>query len=327
MNILITGATSFIGSPLALRCLEEGHDVRAMGNTPGSENANLLQEKGADVIIGSVTDQEFVDRAHKGIDLVFHLAAAQHEADVPDQHFWNVNVEGTQNVLAASAAVGVRRFVHIGTTAVYGAQPGTIINSDSSLKPDNIYGKTKLAGEKAVRSHETDEIPWVVARPTEVYGPGDRRLLKLFRGVNEGWFPIIGSGENLHHPVYIDDVVDGLMKSAREEKAVGETFVLPGPRSITTKEMVAAVAHALDTEPPRWHIPMTPIMLMAKAMDWTLRPLGISPPVHPRRMGFYRKNLSFDIDKARSLINYEPKVGLEEGIRATAQWYEKQGLL
>ena len=106
MKVLITGATGFIGSRLTLRCLEQGQTVRVLGqnrNPAEEENVRLLRERGAEVVIASVTEPDSLVAAHDGIDVVYHLAAAQHEANVPDQHFWDVNVEGTRNMLDAAA--------------------------------------------------------------------------------------------------------------------------------------------------------------------------------------------------------------------------------
>lgn len=329
MKILITGATGFIGSRLTLRCLEDGHSVRVLGqnrNPAEARNVGLLEERGAEVVIASVTERESLDRAHEGIEIVFHLAAAQHEANVPDQHFRDVNVEGTRNMLEASVAAGVRRFVHGSSIGVYGWTAKGPVADDSPLEPDNIYGVTKLAGEEVVRSFG-DRIPWVILRISEVYGPGDRRLLKLFRGVQKGKFPMIGKGENLHHLIYIDDLIDGLLKSGEDENAVGKTFVLAGPAAVTTRDMVSAVARELGARPPRWRIPMTPMLLAARATEGILRPLGVQPPLHPRRMNFYRKSFSFSMEEARDAIGFSPRVGLEEGVRATARWYAEENLL
>src|SRR4029077_10289987 len=118
--------------------------------------------------------------AFAGVDLVFHLAAAQHEAGVPDRYFEEINVGGTRNVLDAACAAGVRRLVHGSTIGVYDASPGVTVSERTPLAPRNIYGATKLAGEGVVRE-QGGRIGWVIARIGETYGPGDRRLLKLFR--------------------------------------------------------------------------------------------------------------------------------------------------
>ena len=155
MSILITGGTGFIGSRLAEACLKRGDTVRILGlaNNPAEEaNADALRGRGAEIVLGSVADAGAVAKATEGIETVYHLAAAQHEANVPDEHFYTVNVNGTKNLLDASVQAGVRRFVHGSTIGVYGGKPGETVTEDSPPAPTNIYGVTKRKAEEMVRS-------------------------------------------------------------------------------------------------------------------------------------------------------------------------------
>jgi len=328
MRALITGGTGFIGSRLAARLLEEGEFVRILGqvNTPAeAENRERLEEGGAEVVLGSVTNDVVVGRAVREVDAIFHLAAAQHEMNVPDEHFWNVNVRGTENLLAAAEGAGVRRFVHGSTIGVYGVPAGPL-DEESPTRPDNIYGTTKLAGEERVLAFG-DQIPVVVVRIPEVYGPGDRRLLKLFRSIESGRFFLIGRGENLHHPIFVDDLVEGIMAAARSPDAVGEIILLAGKEPVTTFEMTRAIAHAVGREPRRWHAPLLPFVAAATVFELSLRPLGVQPPLHRRRLDFFRKSHRLSADKARQQLGFEPRVDFEEGARRTAEWYRVAGLL
>lgn len=328
MRLLITGGTGFIGSRLALRCLSEGHDVRilAQENTDAeSSNRKRLEREGADVILGSVTSQDAVARATSGRDLVVHLAAAQHEMDVPDQHFRDVNVCGTQNVLEASLENGVERVVHGSTIGVYGTPEGTL-DEETPAVPDNIYGVTKLRGEETALGY-ADRLHVVAIRIPEVYGPGDRRLLKLFKGIKNNLFFTIGKGENLHHLIYIEDLVDGLLTAARTPEASGEVILLGGPVAVTTNEMVQTMASALDTTSPRLRLPMAPFVALATVLEVTLRPLAIQPPLHRRRLDFFRKSFRLSTEKAERMLDFAPRIDFEEGARRTARWYEDQGEL
>ena len=219
MNILITGGTGFIGSRLALRCKRNGDFVTVLGreNTPAEiQNKKLLDEEQIRVSLIGVDDKESINNLLKGIDIVFHLAAAQHEMNIPDKVFWDVNVEGTRNLLDASVQNGIKRFVHGSTIGVYGVLDGKI-DENSPCKPDNIYGKTKLEGEKLVLSYK-EKLPVSVVRIPETYGPGDRRLLKLFKAVQKKVFALIGKGQNLHHLIYVEDLVDGFLLSCQQRK-------------------------------------------------------------------------------------------------------------
>lgn len=328
-RILITGGTGFIGSKLAFRCREAGEEVRVLAqrNTAAEQqNALALEQAGVEVADGSVTDRSALKRACEGVDTLYHLAAAQHEANVPDSHYFQVNVDGTRNVLDAAVESNVGRFVHGSTIGVYGFGKDGPVTNMSPLEPDNIYGVTKLAGEDVVRSY-FDSIPVAIVRISETYGPGDRRLLKLFRALSAGRLVRIGPGRNLHHPVYIDDLVDGLRLAAGEAEAAGETFVLAGPAALTTDDMIDSISRAIGHEPPKLRLPLWPLMATATVLESILKPLGIQPPLHRRRMNFFVKSFEFDGSAAERAIGYNPSIQFPEGAERTAAWYRSANLL
>jgi nucleoside-diphosphate-sugar epimerase len=189
VNVLITGGTGFIGSRLGLRCLAGEHPVLILGqeNTPAeSSNRKLLEEKGARIRLVSVTQKELLPELLEGVDVVYHLAAAQHEVNVPDQRFRDVNVQGTANLLEASVIAGVKRFVHGSTIGVYGPGMEGRIDEKSPLQPDNIYGKTKLEGEYVVLSFK-DRLPVVILRIPKRTGRGSE-VAETVQGDPEGRF-------------------------------------------------------------------------------------------------------------------------------------------
>jgi nucleoside-diphosphate-sugar epimerase len=328
LNVLITGGTGFIGSRLGLRCLADGHSVRILGqeNTPAeSVNRKFVEDRGGRVILESVTNAHGLSELFQGVDVVFHLAAVQHEMNVPDRKFWDVNVTGTKNILEASIRAGVKRFVHGSTIGVYGSIEG-VVDEQTPCMPDNIYGVTKFEGEKLALSF-CDRIPVVVIRIPEVYGPGDRRLLKLFKAIRRKAFVVIGRGENLHHLIYIDDLVEGLLQSAVHPAAANKLFLLAGAEPVTTNQMVAAISRHFGTSPPRFHAPMFPFLVAAIVLEKTLRPLGIQPPLHRRRLDFFKKSFTLSSRLAQQTFGFSPKADFPQGALKTANWYEEMGYL
>jgi nucleoside-diphosphate-sugar epimerase/2-polyprenyl-3-methyl-5-hydroxy-6-metoxy-1,4-benzoquinol methylase len=322
MKVLITGGTGFIGSRLALRCKEREYDVKALGlsNTLAeAQNTIELKRNGVQVAPVDLLDRDGLARELSGVDVVYHLAAAQHEMNVPDQHFRDVNVDGTRNMIESAIEAGVSRFVHGSTIGVYGIIDGRIDES-TPCNPENIYGVTKLEGEKLALSYK-QKLPVVVIRIPEVYGPGDRRLLKLFKLIGKNKFFMIGSGKNLHHLIYIDDLIQAFCLASEKDSAVGEVFLLAGAKPVSTNEMVETIATHLGAKGSLFRVPFGPVYGMAATMETILRPIGIQPPLHRRRMDFFKKSFNLSWDKAADLLNYHPKVSFSEGMLETARWY------
>ena len=329
MRVLITGGTGFIGSRLALRLALRGDEVRVLGqeNTEAeAANNQALKGQGIEVMLTSVTDKQNLPAALKDVDLVFHFAAAQHEANVPDQHFYDVNVEGTRNVLDAALAAGVQRFVHGSTIGIYGSAAAGEINEATPDKPDNIYGITKLEGEQLVFSYQ-DKLPVTAIRISETYGPGDRRLLKLFKGIKTQKFFMIGDGQNIHHLIYVEDLIDGMLLASTVDEALGNKFVLAGKERLTTNEMVATIAEVLGVSGPRIRAPLPLFMAAATVMETTMRPLGIQPPLHRRRMDFFKKSFYFSQEQVGRCLGFEAKHTFKEGAAQTASWYREMKYL
>jgi nucleoside-diphosphate-sugar epimerase len=303
--------------------------VRILGQTnteAETDNLERLRHAGCEIVLGSVGEPEIVRGATEGADVVYHLAAAQHEAGRPDEHFRRVNEGGTTNVVEAAADAGVRRLVHGSTIGVYRAEAGTTVQDDSPTEPDNIYGVTKLAAERIVQA-AGDRVPWTIIRISETYGPADRRLLKLFRGIRAGKYFHVGRGDNWHHPVYVDDLVRSFRLAAEAPAAVGETMVVPGYDAVTSRQMADTIADVLEVRRPRLTIPRWPLWTAAVVMEATLRPLGVTPPLHRRRMHFFIKSFRFTGETARAALAYEPAVPFAEGAARTARWYRDHGLL
>jgi dihydroflavonol-4-reductase len=323
--VLVTGATGFAGGHLARRLRQLGCPVRALVRSV--TRAQPLLDVGVEVVLGNVTRAADVERAAEGVCKIFHVAAVFRTAGHPDDYYYEVNLGGTENVLAAARRYGVERVIHFSTVGVHGDVREVPCSEESPLNPGDIYQWTKLAGEQAARKAFAEGLPGTVVRPASLYGPGDLRLLKLFRTIQNGSFRMFGSGETCFHMVYIDDLIDGVLLCAERPEALGQVFILAGPRYLPLDKLVALVAEAVGVAPPRGHLPMWPLMAAAAACEDICRLLKVEPPLYRRRADFFRKNRAFSSEKAWRLLGYAPRVDPLEGIRRTAQWYMENGHL
>jgi nucleoside-diphosphate-sugar epimerase len=326
---MLTGGSGFIGCQLARYALQRGHAVTvtsAVNSDAERERIATLARAGIEVVIAPLDDPASLARALRGNDVVIHLAAAQHEAHAPESHFQRVNVEGTRALLEAALNAGIRRFVHGSTIGVYGSARDGELDEESALAPDNPYGRTKAAAEEVVRAF-AGRLETCIVRISETYGPADLRLLKLFRAIDRRRYLTLGRGTNEHQLIYVDDLAEGLLRAATLPRAVGETFVLAGAERLTTNDMVAAVAAALGQSPSMAHVPLWPFSLAATLLETTLTPFGIKPPLHRRRLDFFRKSFRFSTARAQELLGFRAAVPFADGARRTAAWYRENGLL
>ena len=329
MRIFLTGGSGFIGSRLAPLAIQAGHTVTVVTpiNTPAEQaRCDALAKAGIKLVIAPLEDSAVIARELQGHDVVIHLAAAQHEAEQPESYFQRVNVDGTRSLLELAAKAGVRRFVHGSTIGVYGSAAAGSLDEDSPLAPDNPYGRTKAAAERVVREFASP-LEWVIVRISETYGPGDMRLLKLFRGIKKGRFPIVGDGQNLHQLIYVDDLSRGLLAACVQPAAHGQTVVLAGSETITTNAMVSAVSEAVGNKKRIARVPLWPFTLAALFFESTFTPLGLKPPLHRRRLDFFKKSFSFSNARAEKVLDFRPQVGFKEGARQTAEWYRANNML
>jgi dihydroflavonol-4-reductase len=328
MKVLVTGATGFTGGHLARHLRQTGNEVAALVRPSSVAKAQALAGGGIEIREGDLTDAAAVRRACADADVVYHIAATYREAGQSDTAYTRVNVDGTRNVLEGALAEKVRRVVHCSTGGVHGHIQHPPANENAPFAPGDVYQRTKLQAEQlASRFGRERNLDVVVVRPIGIYGPGDLRFLKMFRGLARGRFPMLGSGKVFYHLTYIDDLVGGFELAGTVPAAAGRTYILAGPRYTTLKVLVDMVAAELKVSPPRIHLPVWPVWLAGALCEALCVPLRIEPPLYRRRVDFYSKSRAFDTSRARQELGYNPSIDLETGIRLTADWYRSQGLL
>jgi nucleoside-diphosphate-sugar epimerase len=321
---LVTGATGFTGGHLALHLARSGRQVRALVRDPA--RASHLSAAGIELVVGDIRDPETLRRATAGVDVVYNIAALYRQAGLPHEAYRAVNATAAGAIVEAAAAARIRRVVHCSTVGVHGDVEHPPANEDAPLKPGDVYQETKLEGERLAREAGLRlGIPVTIVRPTGIYGPGDRRLLKLFRGVARGRFPMLGSGKIFYHLTHIDDLVEGFRLCGERPAAADRTYILAGGEVTTLNELVALIASEAGTKPPRVHLPAWPVWIAGAACELLCAPLGLEPPIYRRRVDFYTKSRAFDISRARQEIGYAPRIGLREGITRTLAWYRTNG--
>lgn len=327
MNVLVTGGTGFTGSALVMRLLEIGHKVRSLDYQEGIR-CEELRNAGAEIIIGSIEDRDNVEKSMKDTKFVFHVAAAFRELDVPDKHYLDVNVGGTRNVMEMAEKHGVEKVVYCSTQGVHGHISNPPGDENSQIKPEDYYQQTKYEGELVVKEYINKGMKAVIIRPTAIYGPFDpERFFMIFKKVKNGSFPMFGAGKTFYHPVYIDNLVDAFILTMDTEKGNGETYIIADDEYLSIKELVEKVGEAMDIEAKIKHYPLVPLIIAGHICEKLCKPFKITPPIFPRRVDWYRQIRAFKIDKARNELGYYPKVGIDEGLRKTAEWYKKEGYL
>ncbi|MEZ5065556.1 MAG: NAD-dependent epimerase/dehydratase family protein [bacterium] len=326
-SALVTGGTGFTGSALVRRLLERGWRVRALDNQPGRFH-DELKSLGAEILIGSVTDKDTCRAAVAGCDLVFHLAAAFRVINASKSVYWDVNVNGVANLAEASLAAGVDRFIYCSTEGVHGHVHDPPADEDAPINPQDYYEYTKWEGEKALAPFREKGLRTVVLRPTAIYGPGDpERFFMIYKRVLTGTFPMFGDGKTWYHPVYIDNLVQAFELAAEKDAAVGREYLIGDRDAVSIEELVRATARSLGVSVNIPHFPFWTIYAPSVVCEAVCKPLGIAPPLFPRRADWYRKTRQFDVSRAIRELGYDPKVELAEGLRRTAEWYWQEGLL
>jgi dihydroflavonol-4-reductase len=324
VTVLVTGATGFTGSHLA-RSLAATQKVRALVRDPAK--AGELASSGIELAVGDLRSPETLASAVAGVDVVYHIAAIYRSAGISPDTYRAVNRTAVGQIVEAAAAAGVRRVVHCSTVGVHGDVDNPPANEDAPLKPGDIYQITKLEGEQVAReTADRRGVELTIARPSGIYGPGDRRLLKLFRNVLRR-FPVLGSGEIYYHLTYIDDLVDGFRLCGEHPAAAGRTYILAGGEVTTLNEVMKLIAEVGGVRPPSIHLPVWPFWVAGAVCEAICVPFGIEPPLYRRRVDFFTKSRAFDITRARTEIGYAPRVGLREGITRTLAWYREHAWL
>jgi nucleoside-diphosphate-sugar epimerase len=328
MEILVTGGTGFVGAHLIQRLLARGHRVRSLDPNSGVFDSEL-RSAGAMLSVGSVTDPTDVERAMRGCDLVYHLASPFGDILQPDRVYWDIEVNGTRNVLGAAERLGVRRVVHCSTQGVHGSIAQPPGDEESPIAPRDYYCYSKVAGEQVCREFMARGLEIVIVRPTSVYGPGDLRgWLQLYRMVSRGWFLMIGSGTTLNHPVYVENLVDLFELSATSPVAKGRVYLAGDETPVTLTELVRSIGAAVGSGVRILRFPSYGVAWLGASFIEALgKALRIKPPIFRRRLSWFTTNRVFRIDRAKSELGYQPRVDLREGLARTAAWYRKAGYL
>lgn len=323
-RVLVTGATGFAGSAMLRSLVGGGYKVRAL--VRDRSHARALELAGVEVAVGNMKDSASLTRALRDVNVVYHFASIFRQVGLPDEEFRSVNVEGPSRLIIAASGAGVGRVVHISTVGVHGDIEHPPASESSPFSPGDIYQRTKLEGEQqAVCTAARLGVPLTVVRPAPMYGPRDRRLLKMFKGVAHRRFPILGKGDALFSMVHIDDLVEGVRMAGESPAAVGRTYIIGSDEFMSLNALVDLIAEEAGVKPLKLHLPVWPFYAAGAICESVCGPLNIEPPLYRRRVAFFTKSRAFDITRARTELGYEPKVSLREGVRSTLAWYRAAG--
>ena len=326
MTVLVTGATGFIGQALARRLLAAGERVRVLARQPAKvAEAGLAVHE---VYEGDITDPAAIERAVAGAGTVYAIAGTFREPSLSDERYKEVNVEAVRHLMAAANKHGVRRVVHCSTVGIHGNVVGAPANEDTPIRPDGIYEVTKAEGDRTALSYAKGGLEVVVIRPAPVYGPGDTRLVKLFKLAARDRVLLLGNGRPHYHLVFIDDLVEAFRLAGSTPGINGEAFIIGGAERPTLEELVRRIGRLTGHSEQRiLKLPAAPILGLGDLCERVCRPLGINPPIYRRRIEFFINNRAYDIGKAERRLGYRPAVSLDEGLARTAAWYREQGFL
>lgn len=323
MKTLVTGGTGFVGRHLIEALLRRGDTITALIRSP--RKAAGLAELGVIVVPGDLADPAALRTAVRGQDVIYHVAglvAARNEAQ-----FLDVNRDGTARLAAAAEAESVAaRLVLVSSMAAGGPTArGTRLRGDESPRPVTAYGRSKLAGENALRA---TRLRWTIVRPPAVYGPGDREMLRLFKIARWGLVPVFGDGNQELSLIYGPDLAEALAATGHSEAAIGGTYYACHAEVHTGRSLVTTIGQALGR---RVRIVPLPRGLAAVALRCTgavARLTGHATLLTPDKAHeFFAQAWTADPEPLAAAAGWRAAHSLKAGAAATTAWYRSEGWL
>ncbi|MEW2527846.1 aminotransferase class I/II-fold pyridoxal phosphate-dependent enzyme [Streptomyces sp. NPDC047071] len=326
-DVLVAGASGFIGGHLTRRLVERGHRVRALVRE-GSDRSGFADAdaESVEVVTGDLTDPDSLRRAAAGVRHVYNCTGLSADWG-PWAHFQRVNVDGSRNLVEAAAHAGtVERFLHVSTTDVYGypVRPG-----DESTPPRDIglpYNRSKLLGEQAVREAAARALlPLTVVRPVSVYGPRSKDfVVEIATLLLSRQMVYIRGGDVPAGLLYVGNAADAMIAACAADAAAGRTYNLRDPDRTTWRAYIEALARGLGVKPPALSLPAPVargVAALSEGVYGALR-LKARPVLTRHAVHLFDRDQSYAIDRARDDFGFKSEVGFEEGVRLTLAWLD-----
>lgn len=318
-RVLVTGAAGFMGQAVAQRYRELGAEVVGVDLRGDPEHG---------IAAGTTVDPAPWACLLDGCDLVVHTAAiVSFEGD--PARFWTSNVLGTRRVLDAAARAGVARFVHISSVTAFGFEFPDGVDERWPVRTNGSpYVDTKVAGEQVVlQAHAAGEIPCTIVRPGDVYGPRSRPWTILpVEIIRARRMVLPARGRGVFSPVYIDDLVDGIVAAAASPAASGHVFTVTDGVGVSTRDFFGRYSRLLGLGRPPG-VPTRVAKGLARLAGAVDRARGVGTEATPTSVAYLARRGTYSIAKAHAVLGYEPKIDLDEGMTRTAMWLAEAGYL
>ena len=325
---LITGATGLLGSHIVEKLIEQGQPVRALVRK-GSDT-RVLDSWGVEKAYGDVTDRESLTAACRGVQTIYHSAAAVGDWGNWQKYYVPVTIGGTSNILDAARQAGAKRFLHISSISSYGHPngKGMILDETAPLGVNlhkwSYYSRAKVEAEKLVwEAYRRGDIAVTVVKPSWLYGPRDRASMpRIIKALRAGKGKILGDGQNRLNLTYAGNEAEGCILAATAEKAVGEIYNLSCDGQITQEEYFNKIAACIGAKPVKKHVPYSVAYNAAFLMELFGHILGRKKPPLVTRYSVWLigRKCFFSEEKARRDLGWKATVGYEEGIQRAVKW-------
>jgi nucleoside-diphosphate-sugar epimerase len=319
-KVFITGAAGFIGRSLMIRYQSMGWTVVGIDRCADPEQG---------IYCGDLLQPEVWMEHLQGCDLVIHTAALVSNT-VSWDSAWEINVKGTKCVVDAAVTAGVSRLLHLSSVAAYGFFFEGCAREDMPLKPiGNVYVDSKIASEHVVlHAQASGVLDCTIVRPTDVYGPASRPWVTIpVESIRKNQFVLPAKGMGRFSPVYIDNLIDGMVLAAEKDSAIGQIFNIGDGVDVSSSQFFGHYYQFLGLTKPVKTVSLKLAKLIAHVVQLCARLTGSVSEIGPGTMDMLSRTGSYDISKARRLLGYEPTVDLQAGMALTHEWLSEQGYL
>jgi len=326
MKILVTGSTGFIGSHLVEALIRGKKDVFCLIR-PESKT-QWIEGKKVTLVYGDYSDPLSLNRAVKGMDIVFHVGACIQASDW-DTYFCS-NTTCTTNLLQAcvEANPGLNRFVFVSSISAGGPSEQNALKKETDPDtPVSMYGRSKLLAEESIQKYK-NRIPVVIIRPPNVLGTRQKELTFLLQLMKRRILPLIGSRKNYTSIIFVQDLVRAMILTTQDERAVGEVYYVTDDQTYSWYEMLISLARGMGVYPFVIKIPYPVLYCIVAIMESVSRIFGKTPQSDRASLRMVRKyDWIYNSTKIQQNLGFKPQIRFEDGIRRIVAEYQRMGII